>query len=142
MVAGWFSESFGMFVDLRGIWFDGQTSVVVGMVGIALHSTAFGVWSPKFIGFFFDLNDVNGKDFSDLFVVGDVGLLLYYDGSVWSKVGNLVIDNLLVLEQVGVEGTVFVVGVGGTVVFDVSGIWEKTIMLTMSDFFDVWGVDQ
>jgi len=139
--AGWFPESSGTFVDLRGIWSDGQNSVAVGKSGTALHSAASGVWSPKSSGTSSDLNDVNGSMASDLYAVGAGGLLLHYDGSTWSKVGNLVAEDLLALEQLGAGGAVFAVGAGGTVVSDVSGIWEKTITPTTADLLDVWGAD-
>ncbi len=72
---------------LNAVWADGvNTAVAVGFGGgIAIRKD--GVWEDHYNGSiaYFDLNDIWGTDSKNIFVVGDAGKIIYFDGNSWTS---------------------------------------------------------
>jgi len=85
------------------------------------------------------LNDIWGSSSSDVFMVGDSGTILHYDGSIWSSMNSGTTGYLS-----GVWGTsssdVFAVGGGGTIIHYDGTSWSQMNSGTSHGLNDVWGV--
>jgi len=113
------------------------------MIFVASNALASGSWEwdnqP-----WSDLNDIWGSSSTDIYVVGDNGLILHYDGTTWIRMESGTKNNLYGVH--GVAGTpprVFAVGEKGTVLRYTGHAWES-IPTVNTDFFrtvtfnDVW----
>ena len=139
---GWMTQSSGTFAGLKGVWSNGQTSFAVGENGTILTSMGSGPWLAMQSGQTETLYALDGSDPSSMFAVGSEGLLMDYNGTSWTKVGNLGNDFLYDIHHVGV-GVYFVAGSGGTVISNhTTGVWEKITTPTTADLNGIWGASQ
>ncbi len=101
-------------------------------------SAAVGHWSSVPSGTSRVLNDVWGSSHSDIFVVGEAGTILHYDGNVWSHMNSGTTEWLL-----GVWGSshydVFAVGDKGTVLHYDGSNWSPMSSGTTQLLWGIWG---
>jgi hypothetical protein len=98
------------------VWGSNANDVfVVGEAGAILHFNGAG-WTAQPSGVADRLTTVHGRSADDVYAVGGLanGVLLHYDGGVWTRVDTP--DTLPGLNGVftASDGTAFVVGFGGT----------------------------
>ena len=95
----WQKHNSGVTVNLNGVW--GRTDVVpryaVGNGGtiLRLDDPISSVnWTNISPGYTVDLNAITGVSDSAIFVVGDGGTVLEYDGITWDSLAGLPTENL------------------------------------------------
>ncbi|ETR68184.1 MAG: glucosyltransferase-I precursor [Candidatus Magnetoglobus multicellularis str. Araruama] len=131
----WTDISSSYSVNIRGIWGTSETNMYFAEDALAYDGSA---WT--FIGSGgYDTFDVWGADASNVWFVGDNGVLYHYDGSTLTDqtIGSTVDMN-------GIWGSdinnVFAVGDSGIVKIYNGSSWTE--IDTGSDYFeDVWGID-
>lgn len=142
--SGWTPETSGTFATLQDVWSDGTTSYAVGSGGTILRNTGAGAgWLPVTSEAEVTLYDAWGPDASDLYVVGEQGLLFHHDGTSLTKVGDLIKDSgktdLRGIYGFGKQGPIFTVGGGGYAAAQIGGTWKKTATPTTYVLHAVWG---
>jgi hypothetical protein len=99
----------------NGVWGSGATDVwVVGYEGQIFHWDGT-VWSPVPSGSPAALNSVWGSGSLNVWVVGDGGEILHWNGAAWSAVASGTVQSLNGTWGSGVDGGLWAVGHGGTV---------------------------
>jgi len=96
-------------------------------------------WSGVRLNGIGDLNAIWGSSGTDVFAVGDNGLIIHYDGNNWSLMGSGTPD----LDISGVWGThgsdVFAVGSGGMLLHYDGNSWSRTSLDGIGDLNAIWG---
>lgn len=93
-----------------------------------------------------NLRAIWGNSFDNVYVVGDGGIILHYDGSSWNKMTSPVEKNLRDIYGFGSKGEEKIIAVGdeGTILKWEGNNWEKVLMkdgrtFSVSDLYAVWG---
>ncbi len=74
-------------LSLNDVWFDGTTAVAVGDDGaIAWYDSESDAWTPDEHPSKLNLYGVSGNNGSDIWAVGEQGLVLHYTGSDWETI--------------------------------------------------------
>ncbi len=84
----------------------------------------------------FDFHDIHGSSPSDIYAVGDRGLVLHFDGKEWSEIDTPVCASLNAVSVSG--GTVWVVGDGGTILRIEDGVCTLCSSPVRTSLADVW----
>jgi hypothetical protein len=140
---GWVTENSGVFTTLRGVWSDGASVVAVGDGGSTLHRVG-NSWQSKPSQTPGDLFGIWGFDSKNIYAVGEKGVVVKYDGTSWSKKGDMLKDsNGAVLHSIigfGAEGPFIAVGTSGDSVVNLDGVWKKADnKVNTNELHSVWG---
>lgn len=87
-----------------------------------------------------DLFGVWAGDNDDVFVVGESGIILHYDGRDWEAVNSRTVQDLFALWGTS-EAYLFSVGKSGTIVHYDGNEWTAVRSATGEDLAAVWGRD-
>ena len=90
-------------------------SMAVGDNGTALLMTG-GNWMKQVVPTTENLHGVGGPSSSDVYVVGDFGTVLRFNGTVWSEMNSGLTADLLSVVASPADGSIYAVGSFGTVV--------------------------
>lgn len=102
----------------------------VGEDGLILRRTASGAWSEMESPVAFTLNAVHGNRASNIWAVGEDGVIISFDGSDWTREsptyanGEAMAEYTLNDVYVADDGNVFIAGNRGTVLAWIDGEWE------------------
>jgi hypothetical protein len=91
----WQSETSGTSVILRAVWGIDPELFAVGDGGVIVRRSAAGVWSSMSSGVAVTLRSIWGRSASDLFVVGDDGTILHFDGVSWTAMVSGTTDDVI-----------------------------------------------
>ena len=133
----WKLVTTGTTRDLSGVWLGGTAGHVVGKAGTLLRLSA-GAWKPAAEAITTDnLRGVWGTGVSNVYAVGDCGVLRY-DGLSWKTTS---IGSSYKLNEVWGSGPsdVYAVGLGG-IMFRYDGVsWKLVKAGTSHTLYGVWG---
>jgi hypothetical protein len=135
-------------LSLNDVWFDGTTAVAVGDDGaIATYSAEDDKWTAEEHDSGLNLYGVSGNNSSDIWAVGEQGLVLHWNGTkwltvdigtranmwgVWSPSGNLAF-------VVGNNGSAY--SIQGNIVTELNtGVNEHLYAVTGTNEANVWAV--
>jgi photosystem II stability/assembly factor-like uncharacterized protein len=133
---------------LNDVWFDGTIAVAVGDDGVIAHfDRDSNEWTTDKIDSKLNLYGVSGTNSSDIWAVGEQGLVLHWDGtewieislgtrtnmwSVWSPSGNLAY-------VVGANGSAY--KIQGNIVTELpTGVDQHLYAVTGTNEVNVWAV--
>ena len=137
--ATWRKESVPADGLLRSVWYDGTHAMVVGAGGTVLVREA-GSWRAVTSGTTRFLRHVSGDRFDQLYVAGDSGTLLRWDGNDFQSLDVPTGQNLRASLVRG-SRDVYVVGDVGTILhFDGWG-WRRLFSPTLNDIRTIHAVD-
>lgn len=122
----WRFESTPAGLQLNSVWVEpgGDTAVAVGLEG-AIAERVNDVWSLVASPTTVDLYGVAGRNRNELWVVGEDGVLLAWDGTEWHTL-DLDTSNTLWAVWQAASGEVFAVGNNGYAArFDGSGVFRQ-----------------
>ena len=77
----------------------------------------------------------------DIFAVGDLGVILHWNGSAWRRIDSPTSNDLMAI-CFGPTGTGWAVGAGGTILRYKSGEWLETSSPTTDTLRSVWAGPQ
>jgi photosystem II stability/assembly factor-like uncharacterized protein len=114
------------------VWICGQAGALLHWDGSALTAVDSGL--PRTVSLF----TVAGSGAADVYAVGGLGnaVVLHYDGSAWTQLGDAVFNDLPNLNGVSVDrdGSAILVGASGTKVRGRPGAWvDETAFATRED---------
>jgi hypothetical protein len=125
----------------RRAWHTGSTFFLAGSAGTLLEGDGV-TWTPH-TGSAQDLSDLWGTSTSDVYVVGDGGTILHWNGSAFSPAQTSTVAVQLFGAWGIVSGpttTVFAVGAGGTILRSTGGgNWTQMTSNTNKTLQGVWG---
>jgi List-Bact-rpt repeat protein/parallel beta helix pectate lyase-like protein/thrombospondin type 3 repeat protein len=127
--------------SLDGVW--GSASDDVYAVGdtTILHFDGTG-WSTVDPGFTIAdrLWDVWGASASNVFIVGEMGVVYRYNGSTWEDMSGISGTQATLVSLWGATANkVFAAGSGGTVIRYDGGSWNPMIGVDATNLRDIWG---
>jgi photosystem II stability/assembly factor-like uncharacterized protein len=85
-------------------------------------------------------NDIWAASASEVYVVGDGGVVVYYDGASWEQLADVGTKEDLNAVWGTDSGELFVVGAAGTILHFDGERWSPKASVTTDDLVDVWGV--
>ncbi len=125
---------------------DSEVLYAAGRTGTLLTRTRdpasadSAVWTPVSLGRSEDLHAIWGLEDGTVFVAGQYGLVLAFDGVNWTTMDTGVFDHLWAVW--GRETTsVFAVGTGGTTIYFDGNGWQRLSAGTHRNLYGVQGMD-
>lgn len=103
-------------IQLNAIWAHGNSGevFVVGDAGTIIHRTNSGTWEAQASGVTRDLFAVHGFSTTHVWAVGEEGVILFYNGTVWTEQPSPVEDPVRLYGVVAPSiGSGFIVGAEG-----------------------------
>jgi hypothetical protein len=85
-----------------------------------------------------DFNDVWGISGINVYVVGDSGLIIHYDGSTWSEMNSGTTNDLWGVWGIS-EMNIFTVGHQGTILHYNGSMWYTMNSNTTENLYGIWG---
>jgi hypothetical protein len=136
--ATWSTESVGHSINaVTGTGAD--LLWVVGPYGQISHRDASGTWAPQSSGTQTTLEGVWAADATDVWAVGQLGLILRYDGAVW--VPQVTPTSSWLRAVWGTSPTnVWAVGSGTILHYDGTA-WTNQTVPVSTTLVDIWGTD-
>ncbi|MFZ5786511.1 MAG: hypothetical protein ACOY3Y_08735, partial [Acidobacteriota bacterium] len=118
----------------HAVWIDptGQEAFAVGDAGTIAHAKLGQPWTAMTSGTTVALRGVSGLSATTVVAVGDDGLILRYDGTVWSVVPSPAAPKTLRAVH-GAAGQLIAVGDQGTVITSADGLGWKAFVPALSD---------
>ncbi len=116
-------------------------NLMLGLFLLSSSATAAGDWKRLFPQYpTHGFNNIYSVSASNVFAVGNYGLIYHYNGSSWAEMESPVAVNLN-----GIWGRsandIFAVGNDGTIIWYNGTAWKKLSSPTSSNLFCVWGFD-
>ena len=87
-----------------------------------------------------DLNAIWGRSRTDIYAVGNNGVILHYDGITWRNQMSSVQNDLYAIW--GNETDIYIVGENGLILKHEYQTWESMISGTDDDLMDIWGITE
>ncbi|OFX88892.1 MAG: hypothetical protein A2W99_05355 [Bacteroidetes bacterium GWF2_33_16] len=88
-----------------------------------------------------DFEDIWGIDSNNIYIVGEKGIIIHYDGTEWSRLNDIPIKQTLNSIWGSTEDNIFVVGDWGTILHFNGSNWSLQESPTKENLFDIWGVN-
>ncbi|KPA10950.1 conserved hypothetical protein, secreted [Candidatus Magnetomorum sp. HK-1] len=85
-----------------------------------------------------NLNAIWGRSRSDIYAVGNKGIILHYDGNTWRNLSSPVQTDLYAIW--GNETDIYIVGANGVILKREYQIWAPMTSGTENDLLDIWGI--
>jgi photosystem II stability/assembly factor-like uncharacterized protein len=137
--ASWHPESVPANGLLRSVWYDGRRAMVVGAEGTVLVREE-GNWRAVASGTTRFLRHVGGREWGRLYVAGDSGTVLRWNGERFDPVEVPAVQNLRA-SWVHNPRDVYVVGDGGTILHYDGWSWSRVFPPTLNDIRAIHSVD-
>jgi hypothetical protein len=144
--ANWviWGEPGGPDATLYDVWVNEGSVTVVGSDGlVAQRGVAEMDWTSHETGTSAALRAISGRGSNDVWVVGDAGHIVHYDGDTWSVVhdgSNFDLNAVWVHPLMSGSEGVYAVGNGGRLWSYNGATWEtKQIADPQADLQDIWG---
>jgi len=118
----------------------------VGQSGTILHRTLSSdqeetaVWETVSVGRSEDLHGIWSPGDGTMYVAGQAGLVLYFDGTTWTTLETDTMDNLWAIHGMDTDN-IFAAGSNGTILFLDGGAWSRQPTGTCNNFYHVWSTD-
>jgi len=87
-----------------------------------------------------DLNAIWGRSRTDIYAVGNNGVILHYDGISWRNQMSSVQNDLYAIW--GNETDIYIVGENGLILKHEYQTWEPMTSGTTNDLLDIWGITE
>jgi hypothetical protein len=87
-----------------------------------------------------DLNAIWGRSRTDIYAVGNNGVILHYDGTAWQKQMSSVQNDLNAIW--GNETDIYIVGDNGLILKREYQTWSPMTSITDNDLMDIWGITE
>ena len=85
-----------------------------------------------------NLNAIWGRSRSDIYAVGNNGIILHYDGNIWRSLSSPVKSDLYSIW--GNDSDIYIVGANGVILKREYQVWVPMISGTENDLLDIWGI--
>jgi len=140
--------SSGTFTLPNNLWWDNTDNIFVIIKHVVYHyngsrwSSIYALDSEPYELLYYDYGDILygiwGNSANDLFIVGEEGRILHYDGNNWMGMNNS--TNKTLTAVWGASGNdVFAVGWDGTILHYDGSHWTKMNSGTKEALFGIWG---
>jgi hypothetical protein len=86
------------------------------------------------------LNAIWGRSRTDIFAVGNSGVILHFDGNAWRNQSSPVQTDLFAIW--GNDTDIYIVGANGVILKREYQSWIKMISGTENDLLDIWGITE
>jgi hypothetical protein len=124
---------------LNAVYAVGDEAIAVGEGGAIVHRASDGTWSAMDSGVTAALHGVAGSSMSDVWAVGDDGVVLHYTGAGW-EASDAGVTAPLWAVFVPAPDSVFVVGNNGTAITFDGTAWSALPTGVVNNLYAIHGV--
>lgn len=134
----WIVESEPL-VAMNAVFAFGGGAFAAGNEGVVMRRAESGIWSESDTTKSANFQAVNGVGAGDLWVAGDQGVVVHWNGTAWSQVESTTTETINALYVAEAEGIIAVGNDGVTLKYDATG-WNALYNETNQNLYAVHGV--
>ncbi|HVN71142.1 MAG TPA: Ig-like domain-containing protein [Desulfomonilia bacterium] len=142
--SSWAPQTSGTVFDLRALWVGpsgtGFTAFSAGTSGTILSNSGSG-WNQALSPTDNNINAIWGSSVSNVFAVGDQGVILHFDGNTWSEMASTGTAGINLFSVWGISGNnVYAGGIDGNLFHFNGSAWLTVSGIpTTEDIKAIWG---